>query len=72
MRQLLSRIIFSRISVLLVAAVMMSISALTVTGQDKAKQDAQSLAALSERPIHVTTRIFQMMAKRDSYQELND
>lgn len=71
MAQLLPRTIFSRISVLL-AAVMMSVSAITVIAQDKSKQVDRSLEGMPDRPIHVTARTFQMRAKRGNYQDLND
>lgn len=72
MRQLLPRIIFSRVSILLVAVLMMSAAFSTVTAQEKSKQADHSLENLATRPIHVTTRTFQMTVKRGSYDDVND
>ncbi|MGE0132747.1 MAG: energy transducer TonB [Blastocatellales bacterium] len=37
----------------------------------QAKQDGQDLSDLQLRPIYVTTRVFQIRAKRGSYEDLN-
>lgn len=54
---------------LFLAAITISFLSLTGFAQDKEKN---SLEGLSSRPIHVTTRTFQMVAKRGDYQDLND
>lgn len=72
MTRLLPRTIFSRISILLIAFLMVSATFLNATAQDKAKQPEQSFENLAIRPIHVTTRTFQMTVKRENYKDLND
>ena len=72
MIQLLPRCIFSRTSILLVAVLLVSMTFLTVAAQDTTKHVDHSIENLATRPIHVTTRTFQMTVKRGSYEDLND
>ncbi|MCI0525016.1 MAG: energy transducer TonB [Acidobacteria bacterium] len=40
--------------------------------QENRDKESQDLSELAIRPIYVTARVFQMKAKRDSYQDLSD
>ncbi len=66
MKHLYRRTSFLGITFFLAISITILASPLTSFAQDK------SLEGLSLRPIHVTTRTFQMVAKRDQYQDLND
>lgn len=72
MTHFLPRTLVSRISFLLAAVLISSASFLTVAAQDKAPKTDHSLDGLSQRPIHVLARTFQMSAKRGSYTDVND
>lgn len=72
MTNLYPRTLKSRISLSLATMILTSVSVLTVAAQNTAPKTDHSLDGLSERPIYVTTRVFQMYAKRDSYKEVND
>lgn len=66
------RTLLAKLSWPLAAIILTVFSALPVGAQNKAPKTDHSLDGLSERPIYVTARVFQMSAKRGSYQELND
>jgi len=72
MKRLLFQTSFLRLSLFLVAALFLFLASLTVFAQDKEKKDDHLLDGLSLRPIHVTTRTFQMTVKRETYKDLND
>lgn len=63
----------SPMPVILLVCLLILASTFTALAQDKTqKQEDNTLEDLSLRPIYVTSRIFQMAAPKESYQEIND
>ncbi|MBS1787853.1 MAG: TonB family protein [Acidobacteria bacterium] len=72
MKHLHWRTFVSQFLLLAILTAIASAFSLTAFAQGKETKTDHSLDGLSLRPIHVTTRTFQMTAERGSYQDVND